>query len=634
MAKVGVQEPLPPNSFPFGKVKYDAPKKRKTPSELRGEQLKRRNLEKPRNEALAPSTNSDKVTGGTASGPKKMESSKTTRYIDTRVDEVFPVRKFSDVFLMVPGKDKKVVAFGPKDFENMQHRVILISNGGVGTCTGSQRSVLPTKDNADKSYQKLEKCSQSTFRSVAEISLGGVMPSGPVGIDMDKALKGLVARDPPVSSVSNIEYSEKVGDLPSISSGKFCSEFHISGNRIPLDLTLKTTMRLVSSSSVKWCHRLSTCGSNNGSGHYASLDCTQSQNVGCSSGIIPTTEALYTNSLCSWKYPNSSLPSYLISAMTKAAGSGEMDFLLGRQRDWEDSFRDIYYMLRKNMCNIFYEKEQAAADDLVELTEIEKWNMGQTRRVNSFSAVDNTSESLLAFMGNENVHSLYDFLLNVRFFLSSLSAVDVPVLCSPVPFQNASLCVPEVVDESLNRSRAGLKLITCIPYLIKISNISQIKVRCKEVKRADLVLPASSESSMDCGEHFPESPVSGICYSIEIKNNIIPPWTISGVCAAMGSKGRTFEANFTADPLSLGLNIALGSANHKSNSPNESTDSSSRDENTFGIPKAVVVPHLRESTLLEDMFMISHNCNHCVLRVCPIVHRKEPNRLSPAPSPP
>ncbi|KAK1257527.1 hypothetical protein QJS04_geneDACA023802 [Acorus gramineus] len=499
MAKVGVQEPLPPNSFPFGKVKSDAPKKRKTPSELRGEQLKRRNHEKPRNEALAPSANSDKVTGGMAFGPKKMESSKTTRYIDTRVDEVFPVRKFSGVFLMVPGKDKKVVAFGPKDFENMQHRVMLISNGEVGTCTGSERSVLPTKDNVDKSYQKLEKCSQSTFRSVAEISLGGVMPSGPIGIDMDKALKGLVARDPPLSSVSNIEYSEKVGDLPSISSGKFCSEFHISGNRIPLDLTLKTTMRLVSSSSVKWCHRLSTCGSNNGSGHYASLDCTQSQNVGCSSGIISTAEALYTNSLHSWKYPNSSLPSYLISAMTKAAGSGEMDFLLGRQQDWEDSFRDIYYMLRKNMCNIFYvEKEQAAADDLVELSEIEKWNMGQ--------------------------------------------------------------------------------------------------VRCKEVKRADLVLPASSESSMDCGEPFPELPVSGICYSIEIKDNIIPPWTISGVCAAMGFEGRTFEANFTVDPLSLGLNIALGSANHKSNPPNESTDSSSRDD-TFGIPEAVVVPHLRSASL-------------------------------------
>ncbi|KAK1288706.1 hypothetical protein QJS10_CPB19g01274 [Acorus calamus] len=496
MAKVGVQEPLPPNSFPFGKVKSDAPKKRKTPSELRGEQLKRRNHEKPRNEALAPSANSDKITGGMASGPKKMESSKTTRYIDTRVDEVFPVRKFSDVFLMVPGKDKQDISTIRGHVDALKNTSTAVNAtmtsqyknpyGGVRTCTGSERSVLPTKDNADKSYQKLEKCSQSTFRSVAEISLGGVMPSGPVG------------------------------------------------NRIPLDLTLKTTMRLVSSSSVKWCHRLSTCGSNIGSGHYASLDCTQSQNVGCSSGIIPTAEALYTNSLHSWKYPNSSLPSYLISAMTKAAGSG-------------------------------VEKEQAAADDLVELSEIEKWNMGQTRRVDSFSAVDNTSESLLAFMGNENVHALYDFLLNVRFFLSSLSAVDVPVLCSPVPFQNASLCVPEV--------------------------------RCKEVKRADLVLPASSESSMDCGEPFPESPVSGICYSIEIKDNIIPPWTISGVCAAMGSEGRTFEANFTADPLSLGLNIALGSANHKSNPPNESTDSSSRDENTFGIPKAVVVPHLRSASL-------------------------------------
>lgn len=33
---------------------------------------------------------------------------------------------------------------------------------------------------------------------------------------------------------------------------KFCSEFHVPGLNIPLDLTLKTSMRVVSSSSVNW----------------------------------------------------------------------------------------------------------------------------------------------------------------------------------------------------------------------------------------------------------------------------------------------------------------------------------------------------------------------------------------------
>jgi hypothetical protein len=32
----------------------------------------------------------------------------------------------------------------------------------------------------------------------------------------------------------------------------------------------------------------------------------------------------------------------------------ENDFLLKRNQDWEDSFQNLYYMLRKNMLNIFY----------------------------------------------------------------------------------------------------------------------------------------------------------------------------------------------------------------------------------------------------------------------------------------
>lgn len=32
----------------------------------------------------------------------------------------------------------------------------------------------------------------------------------------------------------------------------------------------------------------------------------------------------------------------------------ELDFLLKRQLAWEDSFRNLYYMLRKSLCDIFY----------------------------------------------------------------------------------------------------------------------------------------------------------------------------------------------------------------------------------------------------------------------------------------
>lgn len=36
--------------------------------------------------------------------------------------------------------------------------------------------------------------------------------------------------------------------------------------------------------------------------------------------------------------------------------SVEMDFLRKRQLAWEESFRSLYYMLRKKVCNIFYGK--------------------------------------------------------------------------------------------------------------------------------------------------------------------------------------------------------------------------------------------------------------------------------------
>lgn len=50
------------------------------------------------------------------------------------------------------------------------------------------------------------------------------------------------------------------------------------------------------------------------------------------------------------------------------------------------------------------------------------------------------------------MHALYDFMLNYRSFLTSLTSVDVPLLCSPVPFQNAALSAPEVSCGELKRA--------------------------------------------------------------------------------------------------------------------------------------------------------------------------------------
>ncbi|RWV94197.1 hypothetical protein BHE74_00055314 [Ensete ventricosum] len=71
-------------------------------------------------------------------------------------------------------------------------------------------------------------------------------------IDMEKALRGLVSREIPSTSVSLDVSSGKVGGFPTNSSSSSFSEFEMPGSRVPFDFTLKTALRFVSSSSVKW----------------------------------------------------------------------------------------------------------------------------------------------------------------------------------------------------------------------------------------------------------------------------------------------------------------------------------------------------------------------------------------------
>ena len=62
-------------------------------------------------------------------------------------------------------------------------------------------------------------------------------------------MKGLVARETSAScSAPNV--SGKSGNVKSAPSGNFCSEVHVAGRKVPLDLTLKTALRMVSSHPV------------------------------------------------------------------------------------------------------------------------------------------------------------------------------------------------------------------------------------------------------------------------------------------------------------------------------------------------------------------------------------------------
>ncbi|KAK8371149.1 hypothetical protein V6Z12_A01G225900 [Gossypium hirsutum] len=566
MAKVAAHSALTSTSQQIGgdALKFGTSVKRKTPSELRGEQLKRTNVAELVSKSLAPSEMEN--------GLKKADPQRNPKYIDIRMDKVFPAKK--PRFKLPSGKEnakenssieqtsslKKISAFSNLAAKRMQQ---------LSCPEGSVASVDVPKD--DVPHRTLEKCNQGTFLSVTELSTGGQKLSGLATVDMDKALKGLAACE----AIPNIppESSERFDD---ISSGNFCSDFHVRGQKIPLDFTLKTYAQLVSSSPVNWLHRSMMCGTYN----------------------------------------------VLISA---AADGVEMDFLRKRLGAWEESFRSLYYMFRENACRIFYVctshflvmftaadglgrsrsyhayisqstrglrsslKEQdvsfsmplchsyvehVTTEDLLELSEIEKHNLGQTRRMNSFSDVDNTPQSLLAFSGKENVHGLYEILLNYRSFLTVLNATDVPLLYSPVPFQHAALSAPEV--------------------------------RCMEIKRPDrgAALPHDSILKDSCS--MPNSS-AGLCYSIEIKDSYIPPWIISNMCAQMVSKGQSFEASFTTEHTSVGLNIGVGAVC-------EIGDSSEATQETIGyafdIPGVMVSPHLNSGLVkglkyCNDSYIVS-----------------------------
>ncbi|KAB5552901.1 hypothetical protein DKX38_010212 [Salix brachista] len=543
--------------------------RRKTPSELRGEQLKRTKVLEIVDEAPAPlgSKNNSSLLDN---GPRKPDTSRTPRYIDTRLDEVYPAKKSRLRMLSVKDSAKENASTElPISLKNITKLSTLVAKRQQLSCPeNSVASDEVLKDGVVQPRQTIEKCSQSIFRNVAQLSSSGEKSSGLAFVDMDKALKGLVAHEVPYTSGLNAA-SEKAGNH----SGDFCFECNIAGQKAPLDFTLKTRMRVASSCSVNRIHRSIMSSTYNGMPQLASQFGDSQDNR--SSRQALTSQILSSKALHSWVYPQSTLPAAVISVITSSATEGvrTSQFVvmftgsdgLGRTTHLcnayiSQSTRGLRSLLREHdvcfsmpLCHS--KVEQVTTEDLVELSEIEKQNLGQTRRLSSLSDVDNSPQSLLAFCGNKNVHGLYDFLLNYRSSLTFLSGVDVPVLYSAVPFQNAALSAPEI--------------------------------KCVEVKRADhnAASPKGSQGSS-----------TGLLSSIEIKDACIPSWIVCRVCALMGSEGRSFEASFTTDRTSIGLNVALETACEK---PDQAAAAEGLQESShaFGIPEATVAPCLSSGFL-------------------------------------
>ncbi|XP_076888927.1 uncharacterized protein LOC143539520 [Bidens hawaiensis] len=580
MAKVATRGPIIPPSkshlfsdgastagsfITTGATKNKTKTKRKTPSELRTEQLKGKNVVEQMDESPASEPGSIRNANGVTSEP--FIRPKNPRYIDTRVDELFPSRKNSLRLKM------------PSVKEHAKERIDVDHTDSLNNSSSSVKLASDRQNNdaqssaAIQSHITSRKCNASTFRSVVELSTGGDISSD-FSINMDEAFKGLAAR-PSINALIAPD-----GNTNS-TSANFCSEFDISGHKVPLDFTLKTSMRVFASSSVNWFHRMMNYGTFNGQ-----------------TGQISNAKALY-----SWVYPQSSLPPVISALTLSSKGEGQMDFLTKRQLAWETSFRSLYIIMRKNICSLFYvctgqfvamftningftvskpvcsayvsqstrnlrsllkeqdisftmplchsKVEQVTTEDLIELSEIEKHNLGKTRRTVSLSDVDNSLESLLVFSDN-NVHGLYEFLLNYRFLLPSLNALDVPLLYSPVPFENAAVSAPVV--------------------------------KCKEVRKIDhmsgltTIQPNHDSSSTS---H----------YTIEIKDTYLPPWITSSVCDAIRSSGdSSFEASFVTEPISVGLNVGLDAVSYKLEGLQEPSC-------PFGVTNTVVSHHLSRGFL-------------------------------------
>ncbi|CAN6719505.1 unnamed protein product [Malus baccata var. baccata] len=603
MAMVAPPGSLPPASLKIGGG--TATVKRKTPSQLRGEQ--RMNAVEMRDESPAPllgSTNTSEAENGL----KKQELSRNPRYIDIRMDEVYPAKKSR--FKILSEKENAKESISMEKLSSVKNLSLLskLASKRKQQLSGSQNvaSAEHTEEGTSKVYRTIEKCSQTTFRSVTELSSGGDRLSGFAAVDVDKALKGIDAQESTIGLPAYI--SERSGDTTSTCLGDFC----LPGGKVPLDFTLKTSMRVVSSSPVKWIHRAIACGA------YTSMpnlkfqsDCYQDQNMSRGSGLTLNSKVIISEQLYSWVYPQSTLPPSLIQVLTSSTAEGvETDFLRKRQVAWDDSFQSLYYMLRNGTCDIFYvctpyfvvmfmactvsvgskrisnayisqstrairsllrehdvsftmplcrsKVEQVTPDVLVELSEMEKQNFGQTRRLSSSSDIDNTPESLLVFSGNKNVHGVFDILLNYRSLLTALMVMDVPVLYSPVPFQNAAISSPEI--------------------------------KCTELKRADHIVSPKKTTAKDGSM---QGLSAGLCSSVEIKDPYLPPWIICSLLALLGSEERSFEASFMNEPSSIGLNVAVEAVPEKSDRPDAAAEDLQKITSAFGIPGAIVMPQLR-----------------------------------------
>ncbi|KAJ7519675.1 hypothetical protein O6H91_20G050200 [Diphasiastrum complanatum] len=611
--------------------------KRKTPSELRAEQLKRARITQGEGRS---DVDRAQVSSSLPRGSYERRPSRLPRFVDTKVPDVYPATKSSDKpkNFVLKKRQKNGEKMQPNIEKDHSSQGISLTNnesmmlqrlpceGEVAISAQRCGEDVHSNYNEEITKEKLSSTSSSSFKNVTELSSRLESQSGGFIVDMAQAIRTLAAIKLPQLSTTRMCQPCRATSSMKIElevGGKRISQHSIlcyAKDVIPLDLSLKTGARFLSSKNFNWCQKSKT-----------RMQCLALQHLTESqidAGTLDKSyksdlsDILFWKSLHTWVYPQSPLSPSVLSALVSQESGPERQFLAQRRHAWGDAFCSLYHMFRNQLCSLFYlcaqsfvvlfvdgdicgrkrgtfsaymtrstrglrrllqeqdirfsmplckfEPGIATYEELQDLREFERSNPGQTRIVDSMVTIDKSPKSLLAFLDNQNVHRLFNFLLNNRLMLN-FTIADLPTLHAPVPFHHASLRVPEV--------------------------------RCKEVQLPSATMqPGFQQSRKNSAYVEPHSEtLMQTVYSLEIKDAQLAPWVVSKLCTVLQkSHCANFKASFVTDAFTEELNISQVKLEMDTHLPSISKIALQNQ----GVDEEDVVHLLNESSLINHIEVI------------------------------
>ncbi|MCO5559253.1 hypothetical protein L7F22_012848 [Adiantum nelumboides] len=348
--------------------------KRKTPSELRSEQLKR--LQNDQNQASCSSESNQ-----FAQALPKQDVPRPPRFVDTRVPDIYPATKLGDRCSRSLAEKKEVPhpARRCSDHVNPDAGASTVADRarslakfqwkGAEESSQANSEAKPSMAETDPHdlHQTSKSSSFSTFRDVTQLSTKLQENSSGPPVDMAKAFKGMSASRSAnlTEDTAGVSLAAKAPQLHFAAKNKAQvkpSSLFIHGNNLPLDLSLKTSIRFTSTASFERFGRITNKDLCTGMKSFLCASQVQAESAAQNDRrpgdlLGNNAEAAFAEALYSWTHPQCGLPSSVLSALASSAahgGTSEREFLSKRQLAWEDSFRSLYYMFRDGECELFY----------------------------------------------------------------------------------------------------------------------------------------------------------------------------------------------------------------------------------------------------------------------------------------